>query len=683
MQRVRFPILLQNPGSVKNRMESFKISAYIQKCRKIERKSIYLNFFLEINQAILLSKKGVEVYLSEIEIEGYKIFKEKFTVKFNDGLTVLIGENGCGKSAIIDSIRVLLSEDEFGRVGIGESDFHRELTKESKEKGVDKIRIKGIFSNLNEIEQVAYLPWLDYEDNQKAYLNIEIENKENIYGRFKWQKWGGKARKGIFEKELVEAISCIYLPPLRNAPEKLQAYKGSRLARLIQNFTKNDESSKSNIEQKANKFNRELLKDDKLQEIDQIIKDKIIDAVGAFFGQDSMIQFTEVNFNRIVEKLKLLFYPDLSLRKSHLKDKDKMFRELNENSLGYNNILYLATVLAEIEGLPEKETFAKILLIEEPEAHLHPQLQAKLLQYLKEQAKIQNIQIIVTTHSPTIVASCGLDSLKVITIANSKRHPEYCELSKCGLTLKAKFFLERWLDITKSTLFFARGVLFVEGIAEALVIPELAKIVIKKYSEEFQYDKKPESLQDFGISVINMNGIYFDYFMQPFIGSNKDGEINKINLLCAGITDNDPDKDSLPTPSKTVDGKNRCLNMIKELEEKTDNCRLFSNLKTFEYDLAFEENNLQEMSKILLETFRTDGELKNKCNELSEKDWSKASEDEKAEAVQWILVRLEASNPIGKGEFAQLLAYKLNKNEISLSVPKYIENAVKWVIGIK
>ncbi len=619
------------------------------------------------------------MYLSEIEIEGYKIFKEKFTVKFNEGLTVLIGENGCGKSAIIDSIRVLLSEDEFGRVGITESDFHKELTKKSKEKGVEKIRIRGIFSNLNENEQVAYLPWLDYEDNQKAYLNIEIENKENIYGRFKWQKWGGKARKGLFERELVEAITCIYLPPLRNAPEKLQAYKGSRLSRLIQNFIKNDEDSKSSIEQKANKFNKELLKDQKLQEIDKIIKEKIVDTIGAFFGQDSMIQFTEVSFNRIVEKLKLLFYPNLSLRISHRTDKEEMFRELNENSLGYNNILYLATVLAEIEGLSEEDTFAKILLIEEPEAHLHPQLQTKLLQYLKEQAQNKNIQIIVTTHSPTIVASCGLDALKAITLANPSRQPEYCELSECGLTPEAKFFLERWLDITKSTLFFARGILFVEGIAEALVIPELAKTVIKKYAEKFKYDKKPESLQDFGVSVINMNGIYFDYFMQPFIGN----QMNKINLFCAGVTDNDPDKDSLPTQSNPSAGKNRCLYMIEKLKRETDNCRLFSNLKTFEYDLAFEGNNIQEMSKLLLETFETDGSLKEKCKELAEKDWGGETEDEKAKAAQWLLERLQSSNPIGKGEFAQLLAHKLNQNAISLSVPKYIEDAIKWVIGIR
>ena len=622
--------------------------------------------------------------LSQIEIQGYKIFKEKFTVKLNNDLTVIIGENGSGKSAIIDAIRVLLSEDEFGRVGIGESDFHKELTKQSKEKGVEKIIIKGTFSALKDEEQVAYLPWLDYSDNQKAYLNIEIENKENVYGRFKWQKWGGKAKSGIFEKELIDAISCIYLPPLRNAPEKLQAYKGSRLARLIQNFTKNDEESKSNIETKANKFNQELLNDNKIQEIDKIIKNKITDAVGSFFGQDAMSQFTEVNFNRIIEKLKLLFFPDLSLREPDTKNKDNMFRELNENSLGYNNILYLATVLAEIEGLSEKETFAKVLLIEEPEAHLHPQLQTKLLQYLKTQALKNNIQIIVTTHSPTIVASSGLDSLKVITITNPNKKPEFSELSKCGLTDKTKFFLERWLDITKSTLFFARGVLFVEGIAEALIIPELAKTVIKKYADKYHFDKKPESLQDFGISIINMNGIYFDYFMQPFMGYQKTGEnTDKINLLCAGITDNDPETEALPTPSNKVEGKNRCLYLINELKENTNNCRLFSNLKTFEYDLAFEGNNLQEISKVLLDKFTTNGPLKEKCQTISTKDWNQETESNRAIESKWILERLENQNPIGKGEFAQLISYKLSKNEISLSIPKYIEDSIKWLIGIE
>lgn len=627
------------------------------------------------------------MHLSEIQIEGYKIFKEKFTAKLNEGLTVIVGENGTGKSAIIDSIRVLLSEDEFGWIGIGESDFHRDITKQSKEKGADRILVTGIFSSLNDIEQVAYLPWLDYTDNSKATLNVAIDNKEDSLGKYKWNKWGNETASGIFEAELVDAIRCIYLPPLRNAPEKLQAYRGSRLARLIRNLTKNeDPKQKHELEEKTNKFNKELLKDKDIQKIDGIIKEKIIDAVGSIFGQDAMIQFSEVNFNRIIERLKLLFYP--ALMDEDTPDKDKMYRELDENSLGYNNILYLATVLAELEGLKTSETFLKILLIEEPEAHLHPQLQSKLLHYLKEQSKKNNFQIIVTTHSPTIAASVGLDAIKVITMLSPLGQSEYCEISKCGLNENSKFFLERWLDITKSTLLFARGVLFVEGIAEGLIIPELAKNVIKRNQASFLSERKPETLEDFGIALINMNGIHFDYFMQLFSGYIKDSDdfidtnIDKINILCAGITDTDPETETKPTTNNLEDGKNRCLYMIDELKKYSTNCRLFSNLKTLEYDIAIHGINLKVMNEVLLETFTTSGDLKKQATKYYETDWSKKNETEKADASKWLLDRLGNSNPVGKGEFAQRLSFKLNKNEVELSVPEYIENAIKWIIGI-
>ena len=88
------------------------------------------------------------------------------------------------------------------------------------------------------------------------------------------------------------------------------------------------------------------------------------------------------------------------------------------------------------------------------------------------------------------------------------------------------------------------------------------------------------------------------------------------------------------------------------------------------------------MNEVLLETFTTDGELKSQAKKYSEIDWSKKSDEEKSEASKWLLDRLSNSNPVGKGDFAQRLAYKLHQNKIELSVPKYIEDAIKWVIGV-
>lgn len=71
------------------------------------------------------------MYLSSIKIKGYKVFNQEFKVTLNSGLNILVGENGSGKSTVIDAIRLVLLEDEYGRSGIDASDFHRSIDRKS------------------------------------------------------------------------------------------------------------------------------------------------------------------------------------------------------------------------------------------------------------------------------------------------------------------------------------------------------------------------------------------------------------------------------------------------------------------------------------------------------------------------------------------------------------------------
>ena len=122
--------------------------------------------------------------------------------------------------------------------------------------------------------------------------------------------------------------------------------------------------------------------------------------------------------------------------------------------------------------------------------------------------------------------------------------------------------------------------------------------------------------------------------------------------------------------------------LIDELNKYSEKCRLFSNLKTFEYDLALEGDNLKFILEIISEKIVLDGKLRKEVNHFKTEDWSNKNDIEKSDVAYWILCRLENAYPIGKGEFAQILSTKLSKGEIVLSVPEYIELAIKWVIGI-
>lgn len=612
------------------------------------------------------------MYLSKIKIQGFKGFSD-FQIRFKSGLNVLIGENAVGKSGIIDAIRLLLLEDEFGRSGIDEAHFYKPFKIDAKSN--ESFRIRAVFSDLNEEERVAFLPWT--EDANTASLTLHVDNKENRRGKYKRILWGGASRNSIFEWELLDTINCIYLPPLRDAEAKLREGKGSRLARLLKNLNRQEiKTAKESgvpheLENKVNTFNKELTKEDAIANAQELITSRLKEALGSVFGQDALIQFSEIGFNRIVESLRILFYPELNSGIDQ-----EFFRDLGQNSLGYNNIIYMATVLAELTSEEGQKDNLRILLIEEPEAHLHPQLQIRFLKFLEEKAKQTGIQVIVTTHSPVLASSVSLDSLVHLAI-DSSRNIKATALADCGLSNGSKDFISRWLDVTKSTLLFAKGVILVEGIAEALLLPELAKRVLLDDNASKKDNTLPVTLAECGVSVINLNGIYFKHFMQLFCDLT-DASFDSLPFRCAGLTDNDPEKTEKPTKDNPADGKNSALELIDKAE-KSPNCRLYTNLKTFEYDLAMESGNLNTMIPVFLKILDTDGDIRKEYEGHDKIDWSKSNikTDVKKEVAFDLLGR------IGKGEFAQQLAMKLSSSSEQFDVPEYIMQAVLWACGRK
>jgi putative ATP-dependent endonuclease of OLD family len=195
--------------------------------------------------------------------------------------------------------------------------------------------------------------------------------------------------------------------------------------------------------------------------------------------------------------------------------------------LGSNNLLYMACELLllgrEPDGLP-------LLLIEEPEAHLHPQRQLRLMEFLTLAAagKVKDtkrpVQVILSTHSPNLASKIPLPNM--ILLEGSRAF----SLARDHTKLEAGDyrFLERFLDVTKANLFFAHGVIVVEGDAEAILLPVVAKLL-------------GTDLTEHGVSIVNVGGRGLRRFSKIFQRRDESTRTLAIPVACVADMDVMPD----------------------------------------------------------------------------------------------------------------------------------------------